>query len=261
MLVGLHGDAPGLACARSVFTGHAIGIVARGRAGVLPRRRASFLVACRSALADRVDVAAMVAGSLPVSGDVAVRHPVRISGLLRIALPTPSIFQGRTAQAWRAVRSAVCGCADVDRGHDCRTSSPERSSRRGCWRCPYVTRQPKGSLTHDGTRCAPSVRPPTSTSLASFRRGFSSRVRLLGDDETGREFPDCHHNRGGVILGSPGGLADFPWIPLLHALFGTVLVASGAATLNQWMERQFDARMRRTAGRPVAAGASNRVAR
>ena len=55
-------------------------------------------------------------------------------------------------------------------------------------------------------------------------------------------------------LGSPGGLANCPWIPLLHALFGTVLVASGAATLNQWMERQFDAKMRRTARRPVAAG-------
>jgi len=55
-------------------------------------------------------------------------------------------------------------------------------------------------------------------------------------------------------LGSPGGLVAFPWIRLLHALSGTVLVASGAAALNQWMERQFDARMRRTARRPIAAG-------
>jgi protoheme IX farnesyltransferase len=41
---------------------------------------------------------------------------------------------------------------------------------------------------------------------------------------------------------------------LLHTLGGTLLVASGAATLNQWMERRFDARMRRTARRPVAGG-------
>jgi protoheme IX farnesyltransferase len=41
---------------------------------------------------------------------------------------------------------------------------------------------------------------------------------------------------------------------LLHTLIGTLLVASGAATLNQWMERRFDARMRRTARRPVAGG-------
>ena len=49
---------------------------------------------------------------------------------------------------------------------------------------------------------------------------------------------------------SPG----FPWTALLHTLAGTVLAASGAATLNQWMECRFDARMRRTARRPVAAG-------
>ena len=41
---------------------------------------------------------------------------------------------------------------------------------------------------------------------------------------------------------------------LLHTLAGTLLVASGAATLNQWLERPFDARMRRTVRRPVAGG-------
>jgi heme o synthase len=56
------------------------------------------------------------------------------------------------------------------------------------------------------------------------------------------------------FIGSPPALSAFPWILLLHTLIGTVLVASGAATLNQWMEYQFDARMRRTARRPVAAG-------
>ena len=38
---------------------------------------------------------------------------------------------------------------------------------------------------------------------------------------------------------------------LLHALFGTALVASGAATLNQYLERFHDAKMRRTANRPL----------
>jgi protoheme IX farnesyltransferase len=41
---------------------------------------------------------------------------------------------------------------------------------------------------------------------------------------------------------------------LSHTLFGTLLVASGAATLNQYVERSFDAQMRRTARRPLAAG-------
>jgi heme o synthase len=58
----------------------------------------------------------------------------------------------------------------------------------------------------------------------------------------------------GFGLGSPSELPQFPWMRLLHTLAGTALVAGGAAALNQWMERRFDARMRRTARRPVAAG-------
>jgi len=44
------------------------------------------------------------------------------------------------------------------------------------------------------------------------------------------------------------------WVRLLHTLFGTLLVASGTATLNQLMERDADGRMRRTARRPLPAG-------
>lgn len=43
------------------------------------------------------------------------------------------------------------------------------------------------------------------------------------------------------------------WL-MFHALFGTALVASGAAALNQLLERDHDARMRRTAGRPLPSG-------
>ncbi len=41
---------------------------------------------------------------------------------------------------------------------------------------------------------------------------------------------------------------------LLNTLLGTLLVASGTATLNQWMERVWDGRMRRTASRPLPSG-------
>ena len=41
---------------------------------------------------------------------------------------------------------------------------------------------------------------------------------------------------------------------LLHTLLGTLLVASGTATLNQLIERDADAQMRRTASRPLPAG-------
>src|SRR5437667_9014060 len=41
---------------------------------------------------------------------------------------------------------------------------------------------------------------------------------------------------------------------LVNTLVGTLLVASGTATLNQWMERVWDGQMRRTATRPVPSG-------
>jgi len=58
----------------------------------------------------------------------------------------------------------------------------------------------------------------------------------------------------GFYLGRPSGPYEFPFLLLIHTLFGTVLVASGSGTLNQYIERRFDAQMRRTARRPVAAG-------
>jgi len=41
---------------------------------------------------------------------------------------------------------------------------------------------------------------------------------------------------------------------LLHATWGTALLAAGAAVLNQVLERTWDARMRRTAERPLPSG-------
>jgi heme o synthase len=56
-------------------------------------------------------------------------------------------------------------------------------------------------------------------------------------------------------LASGSGTA--PILTAVHTLFGTLLVASGAATLNQFLERSFDAKMRRTSRRPLAAGRLN----
>ena len=55
-------------------------------------------------------------------------------------------------------------------------------------------------------------------------------------------------------MGSPKPFVHFPWFLLLNTLLGTVLVASGAGALNQLIERKFDAQMRRTSRRPIAAG-------
>jgi len=58
----------------------------------------------------------------------------------------------------------------------------------------------------------------------------------------------------GFYLAREAGWRDFPFWLSINALLGTLLVASGTGTLNQYIERRFDAQMRRTARRPLAAG-------
>ena len=55
-------------------------------------------------------------------------------------------------------------------------------------------------------------------------------------------------------VGSVMASRSLDHLVLLHALFGTALVAGGAATLNHYLERAHDAKMRRTANRPLPAG-------
>jgi protoheme IX farnesyltransferase len=58
----------------------------------------------------------------------------------------------------------------------------------------------------------------------------------------------------GFYLARPAGWRDFPFWLSVNALLGTLFVASGTGTLNQYLERGFDAQMRRTARRPLAGG-------
>ena len=61
-----------------------------------------------------------------------------------------------------------------------------------------------------------------------------------------------------VLTAAAGyGLAGPPaaaWGTFLHAMVATALVAGGSCALNQVAERDVDARMRRTAGRPIPSG-------
>ena len=50
-----------------------------------------------------------------------------------------------------------------------------------------------------------------------------------------------------------GTVGAVDWVLLAHALLGTALVACGAAALNQWWERDHDAKMARTESRPLPA--------
>jgi protoheme IX farnesyltransferase len=64
----------------------------------------------------------------------------------------------------------------------------------------------------------------------------------------------------GFYLGCRSELRPFSFVALFNTLLGTLLVASGTGTLNQYIEREFDAQMRRTVRRPAAAGRLNPAA-
>jgi heme o synthase len=55
----------------------------------------------------------------------------------------------------------------------------------------------------------------------------------------------------GFYLGSP---SPVNYLLMFHAVLGTAMVASGAAALNQLLEREHDAKMRRTRNRPLPSG-------
>jgi len=94
--------------------------------------------------------------------------------------------------------------------------------------------------------------------LTALQRRHSVRSRALSDywELTKPEvnFLIAMTTVAAFCLGSPKLFVHFPWILLLNTLLGTVLVASGAGALNQLLERKFDAQMRRTSRRPIAAG-------
>jgi protoheme IX farnesyltransferase len=61
-----------------------------------------------------------------------------------------------------------------------------------------------------------------------------------------------------AMAGFALGVKDtWSWLLLASTLAGTALSAAGAAALNQWWERDFDARMKRTRDRPLPAGRMN----
>jgi len=51
-----------------------------------------------------------------------------------------------------------------------------------------------------------------------------------------------------------GWVGQFEFWPLAHTMIGAGALASGAAALNQWMEKDLDAMMERTESRPIPAG-------
>jgi heme o synthase len=86
-----------------------------------------------------------------------------------------------------------------------------------------------------------------TTALLAFERPWAY-VALTKPDVT---FLVAMTTVAGFYLGSRGTL---DWPLMLHTLGGTLLVAAGTAALNQYVEREMDSVMRRTAARPLPSG-------
>jgi protoheme IX farnesyltransferase len=84
------------------------------------------------------------------------------------------------------------------------------------------------------------------------KEGMDARVRdYIALTKPGITRHVCVTAAAGFYLGTDGRMA---WGTLAALLVGTALVSGGTNGLNQWWERDVDARMPRTAARPLAAG-------
>lgn len=98
-----------------------------------------------------------------------------------------------------------------------------------------------------------------SARVSGYCLTFATRLRLTISDCWILTKPEVNFlilltTFTGFYLGRVHQSPAFPFWLLLRTLVGTLLVASGTGTLNQYIERGFDAQMRRTARRPLAAG-------
>ncbi len=84
--------------------------------------------------------------------------------------------------------------------------------------------------------------------LAIPRSRFADYITLTKPELT---FLSAVTALGGFYLGTNG---QIPLATMFHTLFGTLLVGGGAGALNQFIERDFDAQMKRTENRPLPSG-------
>jgi heme o synthase len=90
-------------------------------------------------------------------------------------------------------------------------------------------------------KSAVQTRPRAATAAADLMELVKARLSLL----------TVATAMGGFALGVKD---TWTWLLLASTLTGTALSAAGAAALNQWWERDLDARMKRTQDRPLPAG-------
>src|SRR2546430_9352174 len=105
----------------------------------------------------------------------------------------------------------------------------------------------KGSCRHGATAGDHRMSTARTTELTLSARA-NGYVALTKPDVS---FLVLMTTAAGSYLGARGPVG---WLHMLHAVFGTMLIAAGTAALNHYIERESDGHMRRTALRPLPSG-------
>jgi heme o synthase len=128
----------------------------------------------------------------------------------------------------------------------------ERADRRGDGVGPRGLRPPlpRGELRSAPARRLP--RPPRTVTRPAVAAPSPSRARAYYELTKPGIAVFVMLTAGVAYYVGTGGRPSFA--PLFHTLFGTVVATAGALALNQYIEREVDARMRRTAKRPLPSG-------
>jgi heme o synthase len=118
-----------------------------------------------------------------------------------------------------------------------------------------LEKQAEAGITHDDRDSGRAGRAQVSSKiLASSMRIYSTISDCWTLTKPEVNFLIVLATFTGFYLGHAHQSGHFPFSLLTCTLVGTLLVASGTGTLNQYIERRFDAQMRRTASRPLATG-------
>jgi heme o synthase len=90
-----------------------------------------------------------------------------------------------------------------------------------------------------------------TTARAAAATGLSRPMAYVALTKPDVSFLVVMTTLAGYLLGTSGPV---DWQRMAHTVIGTTLVAAGTSALNHYVERHSDARMRRTASRPLPAG-------
>src|SRR6516165_3780261 len=107
------------------------------------------------------------------------------------------------------------------------TNSPSPQSRAQEW-----------ALAPDVSRASQLAQPTTLSAYVALTKPDVSFLVLM---TTG----------AGFYMGVRGPM---PWLHMVHVVVATMLIATGTAALNHYIERESDRHMRRTASRPLPSG-------